>query len=88
MRSSWIDGLGDSVRVADTAGTRVLAVPDDLRTGRASALQPGGQAVVPICCSDSQSSDLHLVLCLLAERQPEGALQHHLPSLAPASGWC
>ena len=30
--SAWLDGLGDTVRVADGAGTRRLDVPGDLRT--------------------------------------------------------
>jgi predicted dehydrogenase len=30
--TAWIDGLGDTVRIADASGTRQLDVPDDLRT--------------------------------------------------------
>jgi predicted dehydrogenase len=35
--SSWIDGLGDAVWVADAHGPRQLTVPDDLATAPAAA---------------------------------------------------
>jgi predicted dehydrogenase len=31
--TAWIEGLGDTVMVADRDGARAVAVPDDLRTG-------------------------------------------------------
>jgi len=37
LGTTWIDGLGDAVWVADGSGTRQLAVPDDLRTAPAAA---------------------------------------------------
>ncbi len=39
--TAWIEGLGDAVWVADESGTRRLAVPDELRTGPASAPPSG-----------------------------------------------
>jgi predicted dehydrogenase len=36
----WIEGLGDTVKVADAAGTRTLAVPDDLRVTQPAAAPP------------------------------------------------
>jgi predicted dehydrogenase len=39
--SAWIEGLGDTVRVADASGTRRLPVPADLRTGPPEALPTG-----------------------------------------------
>lgn len=35
--TAWIEGLGETVRVADASGTRQIAVPDDLRTAAPSA---------------------------------------------------
>ena len=35
--TAWIEGLGDTVRVADGDGARTLAIPDDLRTAAPSA---------------------------------------------------
>jgi predicted dehydrogenase len=35
--TAWIDGLGDTVRVADANGTRQVAIPDDLRAADPSA---------------------------------------------------
>jgi predicted dehydrogenase len=35
--TAWIDGLGDAVYVADTGGSRRLAVPNELRTAPAEA---------------------------------------------------
>jgi predicted dehydrogenase len=39
--TAWIEGLGDTVRVADALGTRQLAIPDELRTAPPSAPPPG-----------------------------------------------
>jgi len=39
--TAWIDGVGDTVRVADAAGVRTLEVPEELRTAPAPALPAG-----------------------------------------------
>jgi predicted dehydrogenase len=39
--TAWIEGVGDTVRVADTSGVRTLAVPDELRSDPAPPLPPG-----------------------------------------------
>jgi predicted dehydrogenase len=39
--TAWIEGLGETVRVADALGTRQLEIPDDLRTAPPSAPPPG-----------------------------------------------
>jgi predicted dehydrogenase len=39
--SAWIEGVGDTVRVADAAGVRRLPVPDELRGDPAPALPDG-----------------------------------------------
>jgi predicted dehydrogenase len=39
--TAWIDGLGDSVRVADSTGTRRVPVPDDLKTAEPEPLPAG-----------------------------------------------
>ena len=41
LGTAWIEGLGDTVRVADASGTRALTVPDALRTASPSALPAG-----------------------------------------------
>jgi predicted dehydrogenase len=35
--TAWIDGLGDTVRIADASGARQLEIPDDLRTAPPAA---------------------------------------------------
>ncbi len=35
--TAWIEGLGDTVWIADAHGSRVIPVPDDLRTAPAAA---------------------------------------------------
>ena len=39
--SAWIEGVGDTVRVADASGVRRLPVPDDMRNDPAPALPEG-----------------------------------------------
>ena len=39
--SAWIDGLGDTVRVATSDGTATVPIPDDLRTTASTALPAG-----------------------------------------------
>jgi predicted dehydrogenase len=39
--TAWIEGVGETVNLSDSAGTRTLQVPDDLRTEPAPPLPPG-----------------------------------------------
>jgi len=39
--TAWIEGVGDTVKVADASGVRTLAVPDDLRGEKAPPLPEG-----------------------------------------------
>ena len=38
--TAWIEGVGDTVRIADARGTRQLEIPDDLRTAPPAAPPP------------------------------------------------
>jgi len=39
--TAWIEGVGDTVKIADDGGTRTLPVPDWLRNEQSPALPPG-----------------------------------------------